>query len=308
MAQIKPLSAELQKIACDELGEVPSRISEDLAALKLWIKQQPHLHARTDDQFLIQFLRGCKYSLERAKEKLDNFNALRSKYPELFLTTDVDDPKFKENYSLGIVVPLPRPLNDCGPRIIVFRFNFTVDHSMEDIILPINAVKETLMMNDPYACINGVVYVTDLSKATTGHLLQLTPSVVKRVMTFFEKSLPLRIKALCYINAPPAAEQFFKLVISCVSEKLKQRIIICSKDITKIYGQIPQKYLPEDFGGSNGSLDKVCMNYSKVFEEYREYFKQNAEFGTDERLRPGKPLDFDTVFGTGGSFRKINVD
>uniref|UniRef100_A0A1I8QDJ5 CRAL-TRIO domain-containing protein n=1 Tax=Stomoxys calcitrans TaxID=35570 RepID=A0A1I8QDJ5_STOCA len=308
MAQIRPLSAELQKIACEDLGEVPSRIPEDLAALKLWIQQQPHLHSRTDDQFLIQFLRGCKHSLERAKEKLDHFYALRTKYPETFCATNIDDPKFRAYFDQGVVLPLPTPLNDCGPRILFVRFNYSTDQDIEKVLLPLNAMKENFMMNDPYAGIHGIVYVTDLAKATTGHLLQLTPGTVKRLMTYYEKSVPLRIKALCYINAPAAAEQFFKLLLSCISDKLKKRVVICSKDISKIYDHIPQKYLPEEYGGSNGSLDKVCADYHKVWDESREYFKQNSEYGTDERLRPGKPLDFDGVFGTGGSFRKINVD
>lgn len=101
MAAIKPLTEHLQKVAIKELAEVPSRIPEDLQALKTWIKQQPHLRARMDDQFLIQFLRGCKYSLERAKEKLDLYFTLKSKYPQMFAPTDVDDPNFRLMHNLG---------------------------------------------------------------------------------------------------------------------------------------------------------------------------------------------------------------
>lgn len=100
MANIRPLNEELQKSA-NELGEVPSRLAADLAALKEWISQQPHLKANTDDQFLVAFLRGCKYSLERAKEKIDKFYTLKTKFPEMFAITDVDDPKFRELFRMG---------------------------------------------------------------------------------------------------------------------------------------------------------------------------------------------------------------
>lgn len=100
MANIRPLNDDLQKAAA-ELGEVPARLEADLAALKEWIKQQPHLRANTDDQFLVAFLRGCKYSLERAKAKIDKFYTLKTKFPELFSATNVDDPKFRELYRLG---------------------------------------------------------------------------------------------------------------------------------------------------------------------------------------------------------------
>lgn len=66
--------------------------------------------------------------------------------------------------------------------------------------------------------------------------------------------------------------------------------------------------MPIDYGGENGSLDQLCTEYNKVWDEHRIYFRQNADYGTEERLRLGKPIDFDGTFGLGGSFRKLNVD
>lgn len=99
--QIRPISAELQAVAKERLNEDPDRIEADLETLKTWIRQQPHLNPRTDDQFLVGFLRGCKYSLEKTKSKLDKFYTLRTKYPELFSVTDIDDPLLREIHRLG---------------------------------------------------------------------------------------------------------------------------------------------------------------------------------------------------------------
>lgn len=101
MLNIKPLSTPLQKIAQLELGEIPERIPTDLENFKQWIGQQPHLRTCQDDQFLIQFLRGCKYSQERAKEKLDRYYSLMTKYPGIFSVTDVDDAVFRKNHNVG---------------------------------------------------------------------------------------------------------------------------------------------------------------------------------------------------------------
>lgn len=98
MAQIKPLIPELQIIAETELGEIPSRINGDLQALKDWLQLQPHLKVRTDDQYLIQFLRGSKYSLEKAKEKLDCLYTLKTKFPEEFNVNDVSNEKFRNSF------------------------------------------------------------------------------------------------------------------------------------------------------------------------------------------------------------------
>lgn len=101
MSQLQPLPEALQKVAIEELGEVPSRLANDLQDLELWIQQQPHLKARTDPQFLVQFLRGCKFSLERSKAKLESYFALKSIYPELLRPTNVDDPQLRKLFQMG---------------------------------------------------------------------------------------------------------------------------------------------------------------------------------------------------------------
>lgn len=88
MAEIRKLSAGLAKVAAKEANEVSERIQTDIDTLRDWIIQSPHLRSRTDDQFLVGFLRGCKYSLERAKQKLDLFYTVRTHAPELIRNRD----------------------------------------------------------------------------------------------------------------------------------------------------------------------------------------------------------------------------
>lgn len=88
MPEIRELSASLAKVAADEVNEVTDRIQSDIDALRNWIKKSPHLKSRSDDQFLVAFLRGCKYSLEKAKHKLDLFYTVRTHAPELIRNRD----------------------------------------------------------------------------------------------------------------------------------------------------------------------------------------------------------------------------
>ena len=101
MSSIRTLSPELQKAACEQLFEKPERIQEDLTALKTWIEQEPHLRARINDQLLLAFLRGCKYSLEKAKSKIDRFYTLRTKFPDVFGLKEADLEKLIEILRLG---------------------------------------------------------------------------------------------------------------------------------------------------------------------------------------------------------------
>lgn len=84
MLKIRKLPQELQLIASHDLGEDTSTLEDIVRILREWIQQQPHLKARTDDQFLIAFLRGCKYSIEKAKFKIDRYYSLKTKYPDFY--------------------------------------------------------------------------------------------------------------------------------------------------------------------------------------------------------------------------------
>jgi len=98
----------LEEAAAEEFGESPAILTSSLLSVKTWISQCPHLkQACTEDLFLTTFLRGCKFSLERTKEKLDNFHAIKTSLPEWFDNWDPKDPAVQEILSAGIFLPLP---------------------------------------------------------------------------------------------------------------------------------------------------------------------------------------------------------
>lgn len=99
--KLRPLSKGLQEIAIRELNETPERISDDVTALRDWVEKQPHLRSRTSDQFLIAFLRGSKFSLEKAKHKIDRYYTMQALIPEVFRNKLVDDPKVLEIIRMG---------------------------------------------------------------------------------------------------------------------------------------------------------------------------------------------------------------
>ncbi|GAB0090858.1 hypothetical protein DMENIID0001_056260 [Sergentomyia squamirostris] len=159
MANIRPLSEPLRIKAEKELNEVPERIDEDLNALKTWIGKQPHLRCRMNDQFLVGFLRGCKFSLERAKEKIDLFYSTRTNFKELMTNWDPCSPKNMEIIKLGMTVPLPNTITPDGARLLIMRMGIydPGDYDIVDLMRVGAMANDIFMVSDDQLMVAGQV-------------------------------------------------------------------------------------------------------------------------------------------------------
>ena len=84
---------ELKDSANLQFGETPELLESSLQELHSWISKSPHLQdIQQDDKILKMFLRGCKLSLERTKEKLDMYHSAKGFLPEWFDNWNPFDP------------------------------------------------------------------------------------------------------------------------------------------------------------------------------------------------------------------------
>ncbi|XP_068086825.1 retinol-binding protein pinta isoform X1 [Anabrus simplex] len=272
MPNLRPLSPELQEIAKKELGEDPNRVERDLESIKEWLKKQPHLKTRTDDQFLIAFLRGCKFSLERTKEKLDMFYTMRTALPEYFSKRDPMDPEMQEVLKLGLIVPLPG-LDDQGRRVLVNRVGGADPDkiSIQTVMKANYLLWDIMMLEDDVGMVKGYVGLADLKGATVAHAMQMTPSIMKKTMTCF------------YVH-------------------------FHGDNMESVYQHIPKSVLPKDYGGDGPSVEELTAEWKKKIESYRDYFLEDSKYCSNEKKRPGKPKSSEDLFGLEGSFRQLTFD
>ncbi|KAG6446333.1 alpha-tocopherol transfer protein-like [Manduca sexta] len=306
---IRPLNPQLAEKAKKELFEDPSRIAADVQHLKEWIAKQPHLRARTDDQWLVTFLRGCKYSLERTKEKFDLYYSVRSTAPELF-RIHINHAMFDEILSLGSMLILPKLAAPDAPRVSIIRpATYDPDkYSIVDIMAVSHVLQQIVFMEDDNAVVAGVVSILDLDAVKMGHFLQMTPNLMKRMVVTSQDATPVRMKGTHYINTPAGFETIYNAIKNLLNEKNRNRLYVHNKNYDEMYKYIPQDILPEEYGGTGGTIPEIIDYWKKKVQEYRVFLEEDQTFGTDESKRPGKPKTAEDMFGVEGSFRQLQFD
>lgn len=226
MPNIRPLNAALAKKAQTELFEEPGRIDGDLEILREWIKKQRHLTCRDDDQFLVLFLRGSKYSLERTKEKFDTYFTARALMTEFFIGRDPNANPIAQIIKLGVQLPLPLTDGEDGPRIMLIRPGvYSADQfNIKDVMIAGMMINDILMEEDDNLSVAGQVGILDLSNVTMAHFLQFNPQFIKKMTFLSQEASPLRQKGFHYVHTPSGFETIFNLFKSFMSEKNKSRV------------------------------------------------------------------------------------
>ena len=223
---IRPLNSQLQVIAKEQLNEEPDKIQENLNAFKEWIRKSPHLKARTDDQFLVGFLRGCKYSLERAKQKFDLFYTLRTHMPEIMVNRDPMIAKNLEIMRCGVGLPMLETETPGSPRLLLFRMGAydAQKFTIQEVMKVTSTMMDIMMIEDDNYMIAGQVGVVDLSGVTIHHFMQMQPAFMKKMTMLSQDATPVRQKGIHYINAPASFEQIYNLFKTFMNEKMRSRV------------------------------------------------------------------------------------
>ncbi|KYN35701.1 Alpha-tocopherol transfer protein-like protein [Trachymyrmex septentrionalis] len=317
MLLIQP-TEEMSKQIRVELNENVATRDKDLEMIKEWLAKQPHLPKFDDDQRIMTFLRGCKFSLEKCKRKLDMYFTMRAIVPEFFSNRDITRPALQEIIKLVHLPPLAG-LTHKGCRVIVMR---GIDKDVPTPNIP-ESMKIVFMIGDirlkeEEHGVAGDVYILDAAAATPTHFAKFTPPVVKKFLICAMEAYPVKLKEVHVINISPLVDTILNFVKPFLKEKIRNRIFMHS-DIKTLYDYIPREILPAEYGGDAGPIQNIHGTsislflfiwdmWMKKLEEYGPWFAEQEAMKTNEALRPGKPKTQDDLFGLDGSFRQLSID
>ncbi|XP_055907487.1 uncharacterized protein LOC129942529 [Eupeodes corollae] len=306
---IRQLSTELAKNAEDILGERPDNLLEDIKAIRSWIEKQPYLIARDDEQFIVTFLRVCKFRLEETKRRIEAYLTCKQFYSELFRIRPVDW-KVLDIVRSGFSCALPEPNPNNGARIIISQFaHFNPQkHKLRDFFKVNFMLFEIMAFEDDVTGVNGLEQVIDLKNCTFQQTLHFDPMDLKKIYHYQEQCVPVRLLRIHIINLRRELQAAYKLANGILPADIPFEILLHEKE-EDLYNFIPLESLTDEYGGKNGTKQELIQETEKIFQDHVEYFEKDALLGTNEKLRhESQNFNLQTDFGVDGSFRKLEVD
>uniref|UniRef100_A0A674K3W1 Clavesin-1 n=1 Tax=Terrapene triunguis TaxID=2587831 RepID=A0A674K3W1_9SAUR len=174
------LSPETIEKAHLELNENPDALHQDIQQVRDMIITRPDIgFLRTDDAFILRFLRARKFHQTDAFRLLAQYFQYRQLNLDMFKNFKADDPGIKR----ALIDGFPGVLEKCDHygRKILLLFAANWDQSRNSFIDILRAILLSLevLIEDQELQINGFILIIDWSNFSFKQASKLTPSILK---------------------------------------------------------------------------------------------------------------------------------
>lgn len=241
------ISDELNEIAIKQ-GENPDLKCAIIEEFRDMIFERgnctPH---RTDNEFLIKFLRGRFWKVEASYKLLCNYCEFRDANRELHEKVHPIDLKPVGDYDIVSVAPYK---DQDGHRILFYRFgNWKPAKTSVNDIFKVTLILLEIGALEPSGQILGGVGIFDLSNLTLNHSFHLTPSVAQKMISLMVTSMPIRTTAIHIVNQNWVFTAAFNIFKPFLNARMRERIFIHGSDMSSLHKHIKPEHLPKRYGG-----------------------------------------------------------
>jgi len=261
--------AALRKVAETELCENPKTRKKALRELREWLKSQNHISGcRSDNSFLLRFLRMKKFEVADTIKTLEKYLKMRCQNPEWFADLNIAEPKLNQLISDGYCFVLPE--RDARGRKVVYSRAAAMDANLftANDVMRAHLLTFEALLEDEDVQVNGVTYVFDESDVNWSHISIWTPSEVSKAFSCCERSLPIRHREINFVHLPWTMSLVFQFAKSLLSQKLRDRFRTYA-NFDKLTENVPVSILPAEAGGSI-PMSVMIDQWKAVLEERRE--------------------------------------
>ncbi|XP_061613465.1 clavesin-1-like isoform X3 [Phyllopteryx taeniolatus] len=244
----QPAAAEKARA---ELNENPDTLHRDIQRVRDMIVTRPDVgFLRTDDDFVLRFLRARKFDPVETFRLLAQYFHFRQQNLHMFHSFKVDEPGIKRALTDGFPGVLETPDQHGRKILILFASNWDQNrNSFTDILRAILLSLEVLI-EKPELQINGFVLIVDWSDFSFKQASKLTPNVLKLAIEGLQDSFPARFGGIHFVNQPWYIRAMFTIIKPFLKDKTRKRIFLHGNNLNSLHQLIRPDCLPSEFGGT----------------------------------------------------------
>ncbi|XP_063223569.1 alpha-tocopherol transfer protein-like [Bacillus rossius redtenbacheri] len=150
------------------------------------------------------------------------YYTVRGAVPEFFKNRDATSKSFQECCEVVQFLVLPRMTPE-GYRVVFMKMReldparFEVEESIKRAFMGFDLrLRAEKVLGD--------VHVYDATGITWAHLMKFTPTILKKLIVCIQDALPIRIKAMHFVNAPVFMDKFIAFLKPFFKPKLRKRV------------------------------------------------------------------------------------
>ncbi|GAB5571861.1 retinaldehyde-binding protein 1 isoform X1 [Prionailurus iriomotensis] len=309
------LSPETLEKARLELNENPDTLHQDIQEVRDMVITRPDIgFLRTDDAFILRFLRARKFHHFEAFRLLAQYFEYRQQNLDMFKSFKATDPGIKQALKDGFPGGLAN-LDHYGRKILVL-FAANWDQSRYTLVDILRAILLSLeaMIEDPELQVNGFVLIIDWSNFTFKQASKLTPSMLRLAIEGLQDSFPARFGGIHFVNQPWYIHALYTVIRPFLKEKTRKRVFqvmhsasphysntssdvinLCCEKLIFLHGNnlnslhqlIHPEILPSEFGGMLPPYDMGTWARTLLDHEYDD----DSEYNVDSYSMPVKEVE-----------------
>ncbi|OWR51026.1 clavesin-1 like protein [Danaus plexippus plexippus] len=187
----------------------------------------------------------------------------------------------KEAFLEHKVVNVMKGRDDKGRRVLIVNVggSWNPKKVTADQLFRLFYLIHEAAMLEPESQVRGTVVIMDFHKMGMSQTMGLTPAFSKRLLTFIQDALPLRLKEVHFVKEPMIFNMVWKLFKPLIREKLKGRIFFHGSNMSSLHKHLAPSHLPADYDGVLGPIDYSGADWYPVVNEVLPHIQNWNSYG-----------------------------
>ncbi|KAJ8718538.1 hypothetical protein PYW08_002775 [Mythimna loreyi] len=271
-------------------NEITEETQKKIDQIREWVATQSHLPKDLEDRILLRFLHSCYYDIDKTKHTIELFFKIRDNSPELINHRDPLSPAMQKALKISKMAQYTISgdrnvwfwqLNDPGLE----QYDYVQDARMFFMSC------DAWMLANNFLAAEDIV-VMDVKDITLKFITKFNLSVARKLSKYQEEAMPIRLKQIHVLNAPSFIDKLFGLMKPLLRQEVTEMIHFHPPKSETLYNFISKEDLPQDYGGSQPSLEELNKKVVDIIMEQRETYLNENFWKTEKKGKKTKEATF----------------